>query len=146
MTDEEIEGLESKVMPILLDREHQYFEMLRSQYAGAEIEGIKNTVAGFYVNYQLSEKSERLPREIGFVPGGVIAHMDGLELGLGFHFFVREGELKYFEGFTFEEALPDTIDNLTLYYTEEINEPVEEMVEGVDGVNFYQRLDKIEEY
>ncbi|MBR6513360.1 MAG: helix-turn-helix transcriptional regulator [Clostridia bacterium] len=81
--------------------------LLKKQYEAAEIRKVDHHKRGFMVNYNIFEYSSNLAE--GYKNchlGRVHAEIDGIEYGMGFVLFIRDGKISALEGYTYEEDLP----------------------------------------
>jgi hypothetical protein len=108
------------VMPKLLVGEHSSLVPLRDQFRESRIESVTLTGAGFYVNFLVPLQ---LPRVVpaDFAGGSVNVGIAGLERGLGCILFVRNGQIAFLEGYTYQEVWPEKF-QITLV---EIEKPLE---------------------
>lgn len=111
------EEVVEKVMETLLDGNHPSLEILRKQYAIAELR-TDVTKSGIFVDFDLPDSVDTIPGEDDFHFGDVETTMKDLDHGLGFVLFVRDGKLSELEGYTYEEELPERVTDVTVQYLE----------------------------
>jgi hypothetical protein len=94
--------------PVLVSLRHQAMEV---RLAGREFSG-----TGFFCRFC----ADRLARVsvADFEIDDVEAEVDGLERGIGFVLFIREGHVRELEGFTYDEVWPNQIEGFSLRYAD----------------------------
>jgi len=108
--------LEQELMKMLLDGDDPVLVVLREQLRVATVLERKMTGAGFYTDFSVSPIAPRCVEHLSFEIADLIARLKGAEHGAGFVLFIREGQLKMLEGFTFDEPWPDQITEYKLSY------------------------------
>jgi hypothetical protein len=116
---------EMDLLNILLAGEDTVLSLLRKQLLGATIPLRKQTDAGFYLFFDVSEELPRIPDQISstkdsFCFGDVDATISGLQNGASFLIWVKNGYLKQLEGYTYGEKWPTNVTDYTLRYRDEI--------------------------
>lgn len=106
---------ERAVLEKLLSGDHPVLESLRHQLALAHLESRENTGVGFYCDFEIPETAPTVSRDLQL--GDVHAEIEGLQRGAGFVLFVSDGRLKTLEGFTYDEAWPETVRAYSLRYS-----------------------------
>lgn len=104
-----IDKLENDVMTELLQGESDEISILRTQYLNLEIKNHEFTGVGFFTNYKIPDKLERAYNISSSDFPNVMCKMDGLLFGLGFVFFIKDGQLDFLEGYTFDEEFLNKI-------------------------------------
>ena len=104
-------------MEKLLDGEDEVLSVLRQQLKGAAVSAREMTGVGFYTTFSVPDEVSRVPGNVSFKFGDVIANIRGLKLGAGFLLYVREGALHMLEGYTYDEPWPQRISSFELSYT-----------------------------
>jgi hypothetical protein len=100
---QEVLGLVSRLMPLLLASDNPTCAILRNQYARSTILQVKLTGVGFFVDFEIPADAARtIPGN--FVGGGARIAVEGVEHGAGCLLFVRDGALSVLEGFTYADA------------------------------------------
>lgn len=108
--------LEQRIMGMLLAGDDATLQILREQFRVAEVTQRELTGAGFFTTFLVPPQVPRLEGDRTFTFGDVIAEMEGLEHGAGFLLYVRNGSIDCLEGYSYEEAWPDTVSGLRLSY------------------------------
>ena len=105
---------EKTVMCKLLHGEHPFLENLRNQFLHCEVVSQNYTGMGFFIDFKVDKKFAygNVNSEIGDVD----AKMDGIQHGIGFVLFIRQGLLSMLEGYTYDEPYPTEIVQYSLYY------------------------------
>ena len=112
--------LEQAVMEKLLAGDHVLLAALRRQADSTLVVSREYTGVGFYCVFEVRAPGVEGP--LDFELADVYAAMEGVEHGVGFVLFVRNGRLAWLEGATFEGPWPRTLDRFQLFYR---NEPRE---------------------
>ncbi len=106
--------LERAVLDMLLAGDHPALAVLREQLATAQLLKRDLTGVGFWLEFKVDALASRAGRD--FEIGDVQADIDGLENGVGFALFVRDGFIKALEGYTYDEPWPSTLHQFSLRY------------------------------
>jgi len=109
--------LEKAVMEKLLDGEDEVLSVLRQQLKAAVVSAREMTGVGFYTTFSVPDRVSRVPGNVSFKFGDVIAKMRELKWGAGFLLYVQEGALHMLEGYTYDEQWPGRISSFELNYT-----------------------------
>jgi hypothetical protein len=109
--------LERRVLEMLLAGDHPVLGILRAQFPRAKVVQREFTGVGFSTHFEIPSDVARLPDQRSFELGDVHADMPGLEAGVDFILFIREGAIDFLEGFTYgDDAWPAAITAFTLSY------------------------------
>lgn len=111
--------LERQVMEMLLAGDHPSLEVLQEQFQLADVVKRELTGAGFYLEFTLPQRADRLDAPKSFHLGDVEADIEGLEHGAGFVLYVREGAIDQLEGYSYDEPWPANVERFHLSYTGE---------------------------
>ena len=110
----ELTIFEKSVMAKLLCGSHPLLENLRNQLAQCRISSREHTEVGFFVNFDVETKLSY--SDVNLEIGDVDAKIDGVQHGVGFVLFIRQGRLSMLEGYTYGEPYPKDITQYTLSY------------------------------
>ena len=103
------EKFEDEVIKRIIAENPELSKTLKRQYSSSIILSRKFTGAGFYTEYEITDKSLLLPDKSNHL-GKTQAKVDGLEYGMGFILYVKDGIISTLEGHTYGEAFwPKTI-------------------------------------
>jgi hypothetical protein len=83
--------------------------ILRAQASVADVRERRMTGVGFFTNFLIPPDAPRLDVSGQRVISGVGAELEGVDHGVGFLLFVRDGQLDVLEGFTFDEPWPTRV-------------------------------------
>ena len=83
--------------------------ILRAQAGVADVRERKMTGVGFFTTFSIPPDAPRLDVAGQRVISGVGAELEGVNHGVGFLLFVRNGQLDVLEGFTFDEPWPTRV-------------------------------------
>ena len=117
---EGLNDLEIAVVSLLLAGDHPVLASLRLQFANARLCERELTGVGFYCYLQIPTEAPSLTDHRDIEVHDVVAQISGLQYGAGFVLFVRDGQIRTLEGFTYGEDWPDEIGGFELAY---INKP-----------------------
>ena len=90
--------------------------VLREQVAAASATARELTGVGFFATLAIPPGSPRLAPAIGGSLSDVGATLIGVEHGVGFVLFLKDGALDVLEGFTYGEAWPAVPELIRWYY------------------------------
>lgn len=111
------EMLAMEAMHHLLSGNSDILAILRAQFDTALISSIDYSGVGVYVSFKIAENAPKLSNGLSFEINDVAAHIDGIQNGVGFTLFIKDGVISMLEGYTFgEELWPKTIDDFEVYY------------------------------
>lgn len=111
------EDFEKDIMERLLVGNEQVLEILREQYANSQITRRDFTGTGFLTTFTIPNNVPRLEPLMSFQLGDVIGKIDGVNDGVGFVLFIKNGVINYLEGYTYgEEKWPEFIPNHQLSF------------------------------
>jgi hypothetical protein len=116
---EGLNGVEQAVLDKLLFGDHPVLVTLRNQTRNARLIKREYTGVGFYCTFEVLPDSPLLEGKGNFEITDVNGETQGLEHGVGFVLFVRDGRLDTLEGFTFDEPWPASMRDLILRYSRE---------------------------
>ena len=114
---EHLESLGTAVMQMLLRGDDPVLRALAAQFRECKIASQRGTGAGFFVDFSVPIHLPPVPGRDSFVFGDVVAEIDGLERGAGFLLFIKNGNLAFLEGFSYDEAWPTTVSGFKLRYS-----------------------------
>ena len=114
---ETMNELERGVTDLLTAGDHPVLERLRRQLESVRVVGRTYTGVGFYTDLEVDHDVPRVTAPLNFELDDVWAKMDGLQNGVGFVLFVREGVASLLEGYTIDEPWPDRLENVVLSYS-----------------------------
>lgn len=108
--------LETRVMEQLLEGDDPVRKILNTQWRNCSIRNREYSGRGFFLDFDvpagLPKVTEKENLEISIDKNGldIVAYIPGVEHGIGFILFVRDGEISFLEGFTYAgEDWPGTI-------------------------------------
>jgi hypothetical protein len=105
------------VMEKLLEGDDPTLEILRRQYECATVQSAEFTGVGFYISYLVPEYAPRIPEKKSFHIGDLHGEIDGVNDGVGFVLFVKDGVINLLEGYTYgDESWPKEITNYELSF------------------------------
>ena len=113
---EQLTDLERSVMEMLLAGEDEVLSGLRSQLVASTFAGREDTGVGFYTTFNVPNGVSRVASGRSFKFGDVSATTPGLQHGVGFLLFVKDGILEMLEGYTYDEPWPIEISTFELSY------------------------------
>lgn len=114
---QDLNDLEKDVLAMLLSGEGDALRQLREQLAVCRVEERKLTGAGFVTELHIPEDVHPADEiQARARVGDVVAELEGVEYGVGFVLFIRQGLLGTLEGYTFEEPWPESIAKYDLRY------------------------------
>lgn len=90
-------------LDLLLAGDNYILDELRNQRTRILTTALEVTGRGFFVYYTMASDVKPITSPCHFELGDVIAGIKGLEYGMGFILFVRNGYMKMLEGYTYEE-------------------------------------------
>ena len=109
--------MEKDIMKLLLTGPDDFFDILREQYANAEVKSREYTGVGFFTVYQIKDHCRRVEnRNFQIADGEGSLNEDNVSIG--FVLFIREGKLETLEGFTYDDRWPEKIYKYKLWYTD----------------------------
>lgn len=112
-----IKDLENEVMEKLLGGDDIILDILRNQYRKAVVEKREFTGTGFYTTFNIREDVPILEQKNSLHLGDVIGQIKGVNEGVGFVLFVKDGVIDFLEGYTYgDEKWPEDIIDYTLSY------------------------------
>ena len=109
--------LERGVTHLLTAGEHPVLQVLRRQLESVRVVGRTYTGVGFYTDLEVDHDVPRVTAPLNVELVDVSAMMDGLQNGVGFVLFVREGVVSFLEGYTLDEPWPGRVENVVLAYS-----------------------------
>ena len=111
------EEFEKRVMEKLLEGEDNVFKILRQQYEKASVKSRKLSGTGFFTVFEVPDDVIKLDSLRSFQFGDIIGSMDGVNDGVGFVLFVKNGVIDFLEGYTYgNEKFPETVLNYQLSF------------------------------
>jgi len=111
------EEFEKRVIEKLLEGEDNVLKILRKQYEKATVKSRKFSGTGFYTEFEFPDGVVKLEPLKSFQFGDVIGSMDGVNDGVGFVLFVKNGVIDFLEGYTYgNEKFPETVLNYQLSF------------------------------
>ncbi|MHC4608604.1 MAG: hypothetical protein ACYTAF_16975 [Planctomycetota bacterium] len=100
----------------LLAGDDPALEVLRAQFQEIGPPRRRNTGVGFYLDFTVPAQAPRLSRKRQLTLEDVHGAIEGVEHGVGFILFIRDGAISFLEGFTYDEPWPETIGEYGLMY------------------------------
>ncbi|WP_027407960.1 hypothetical protein [Anoxybacteroides tepidamans] len=117
-----------EVMGKILEGDDPVLETLRLQYNCATIKDIELTGVGFYISYLIPEHAPRIQGKKSFYIGDLSGEIEGINDGVGFVLFVKDGIIDLLEGHTYgDEKWPEVIVNYKLSFTSGKKRNVEQL-------------------
>ena len=120
---------EKAIMDKLLHGFHPFLKNLRTQLAQCHIINREFTGVGFFVDFDVDAQLSY--GDVNLEIGDVDAEVEGVQHGVGFVLFIREGRLSMLEGYTYDEPYPKNISQYTLNY---------DTKDGRDFVKLFNKL------
>ena len=108
---EQLTPFEQEAIATILRGDHPVFAALRKQLARCEVSEREFTGVGFFTTLAIPADVPSVPLDRRLALGDVHATMNGVEHGVGLVLFVEDGRLALLEGFTYDGAWPDEIQN-----------------------------------
>jgi hypothetical protein len=112
----DLTNLEREVLKMLLTGDEPTLRVLRDQLAASHVSAREFTGAGFFTTFSVPSEIRRVQGKSSFSFGDVIGEVEGLELGAGFVLHVKDGNIDYLEGYSYEEPWPSEINQRRLQY------------------------------
>lgn len=112
----EFEYFERAVMKKLLEGEEEILDILRKQYELAQVKKRDFSGAGFFTSFQIPKNAPKLDSNKSFQIGDLIAEMQGVNEGVSFVLFIKDGLIDFLEGYSYDEKWPETIGEYQLSY------------------------------
>jgi hypothetical protein len=111
--EDHLTPFESEVIATILRPDHPVFDALRRQLAACRVSERDFTGHGFFTSLVVPPDVEPAPvkRDRLHLGSEIGATMDGLEHGAGFVLWVEKGVLDTLEGYCYEAAWPERIEN-----------------------------------
>ena len=113
MIDKKFEQLESSAMKRIIAEDSTMSVILEKQYKSSKVLSREFSGFGFFTNFEIIDKSLKLPDNQNFELGNVQLKLEGLKLGAGFVLFIRNGLIKTLECYTYDEPWPAIINTYT---------------------------------
>ena len=107
------DDFERQVMSHILREQTEQNIRLLQQYDTAKIVSREFTGCGFFTDFSISNETLALPGN-GNIELGCLGELEGVEHGVGFILFVRNGIITVLEGFVYTGAWPEVIGNFQL--------------------------------
>ncbi|MBO8157600.1 MAG: hypothetical protein H0Z32_14310 [Bacillaceae bacterium] len=108
---------EVEVMRKILSGNDEVLDTLQKQYNLSRIKDREFSGTGFFTTFHLPNNAPRLKISKSFQIGDVIGQINGVEYGVGFVLFIKDGFLDILEGYTYgEEVWPSKILEYSLSY------------------------------
>ncbi len=101
----ELTALERAVLYKIVSQYPEASGVLSAQLSGLSVTGRENTGAGFYTRFAID--SQAPVASLASPIGDVAVKVDGLDHGIGFLLWLRDGYMNQLEGFSFEEDTSD---------------------------------------
>lgn len=112
----EVRSLPDAALEFLLAGDNPILDILREQVRSA-FQTTQFTGAGFIIDFHVPEEFARLPGNVTFQFGDVVARTVDEKQTLGFVLFIEHGVVRMWEGYTFgEELWPDIQLKVSLRY------------------------------
>ena len=109
----EFEAFEKAVMDAILKDNIEQNPLLLHQYNSAKITSRKFTGHGFFTEFSISKMEYMLP-EGGNFELGCLGELEGVQHGVGYVLFVRNGLIVTLEGYTYGEEWPKRIGSFSV--------------------------------
>ena len=114
MSNKDFEQFEKEVMQKIMQENPAIETVLRKQYENAKIINREFTGVGFLTTFEVGTKDLQLKEFLDGELGDVQAIFEGLEHGVGFILFIRNGFIETLEGYTYDEPWSGEIMSYTL--------------------------------
>lgn len=118
-------ALENQVLDMLLNGELEGLRILREQLKVAKVLSREMTGVGFFIEFEIPPEVRRLSQRQPFELGDVDGNASNLEHGVGFVLFVKDGQLRMLEGYTYDEPWPSELKDVSLNYRHGQRDPAE---------------------
>lgn len=104
-------------MDKLLDGEDHLLGILQEQYKRSTVKSREFTGVGFYTTFTLDKNVPKAEYKNTFQIGDVIGEVKGINNGIGFILFIKDGLINILEGYTYgDEKWPESIEEYKLLY------------------------------
>jgi hypothetical protein len=113
MYGDALTDLERDAMATMLRHDHPVTTLLRAQLDECRIKGRELTGVGFFTDIVVPQ-ALAVPGLGSMHLNDAVVEIAGLEHGVGFVLFIRDGKLDVLEGFTYDEPWPDKIGNYSV--------------------------------
>ena len=100
---------EAEAMAHIIAEDKNLSSWLSRQYASAQVVSREFTGVGFFTEYEVSDISLKCPGDINCELGAIQANINGVQYGVGFVLFIRNGMITMLEGYTYGEDWPEVI-------------------------------------
>lgn len=111
----ELTALETAVLDVLLRDDLPQYASLREQVRTSKVRLREMTGVGFFTQFTISPEAPLLPGSPSFELGDVAGSAAGVQHGLGFLLFVRQGKITGLEGYTYDEPWPDPLEDFKVF-------------------------------
>ncbi|MBQ3182657.1 MAG: helix-turn-helix transcriptional regulator [Clostridia bacterium] len=103
----DFESFVSDVLGRVIAEDKKLEPLLKKQLESAEVRRVEHFKRGFSVEYNVFDTENKIRKgKSNSTLGKLRIQIDGLERGMGFVLFIRDGLISAFEGYTYEEDLP----------------------------------------
>jgi hypothetical protein len=107
---------ENEVIKMILDNNIDKMDILREQYKISQVLKRKFTGCGFFSTFIINDTEKKLQFEELNIELSCLGEIEGVENGVGFILFIRDGYIDVLEGYTYgEETWPEEIGKYKLY-------------------------------
>lgn len=111
---------ERRVLDFIVDGTSEVLVALRAQLADVHVKRRSLTTTGFWLEFEVPGADRAIPGRPSFRIIDVHADVRGLERGMGFVLWIRDGLATELEGFTHTEDLPFLWELTRLVYVESL--------------------------
>jgi len=112
--DDKFEQFEMDIMNRIIAEDSSISYLLNKQYKSAIVSQRNFTGAGFFTDFEVTDKSLAIPDYLDLQLGKVNARIEGLAFGAGFILFIEDGLIAMLEGYTYGEPWPTPLTAYTI--------------------------------
>ncbi|MCL2103568.1 MAG: hypothetical protein FWH21_00705 [Kiritimatiellaeota bacterium] len=122
----QFEDFEKCVMKFVLREQTEQSILLSKQYDVATVVSREFTGCGFFTNFRVPNLVSALPNSVN-IELGCLGELEGVQYGIGFVLFVRQGLISMLEGYVYNEKWPKSIGQFNLFDPRTRNPSFDEM-------------------
>ena len=101
----------------LLDGQNDLLGILQEQYKNSVVKSRQFTGSGFYTTFKLDKSVPKIEFKNTFQIGDVIGEIKGINNGIGFVLFIKDGLIDFLEGYSYgDEKWLEFIEDYRLLY------------------------------
>ncbi len=117
LVNEKLCSLEKEAMEMLIMQHEESKDVLLNQLSIATVVSRDFSGSGFFTHYAVPSNSLKANGSLTTPIGGVYAKISGLEIGVGFLLYLKDGQISTLECYEYDSAeFPKEITDYTLSY------------------------------